>query len=104
MGTEPPATGAIALEQPPGRDGSRDQLDKALVGKDAELLALLRANNGSVVSRDDIQRRVWLELPEGNIANMLIDQSIERLRAHVEDDPRQPVRLVAVGEFGFLLV
>ena len=104
MGAEPAATGQIDLERPSDRDGSRDQLDKALVGKDAELLAMLRASNGSVVSRDDIQRRVWPELPEGKIANMVIDQSIERLRAHVEDDPRQPVRLVAVGEFGFLLV
>jgi pSer/pThr/pTyr-binding forkhead associated (FHA) protein len=104
MAGDPPPTGAISLEQPVDEDKPRDQLDKALVGKDAELLALLKASEASVVSRDDIQRRVWPELPEGNIANMVIDQSIERLRAHVEDDPRQPVKLVAVGEFGFLLV
>ena len=98
------ATGPIDLPRHEGRGREREELEQAIAGKDAGLLTLLRARKGSVVSRDDIQRHIWPELTDGATAGVVILQSIERLRAHVEDDPRSPQRLLTVGEFGYLLV
>jgi hypothetical protein len=97
MDVEQGATGRIDLERDGGRGQAREELEQAIVGKDAELLTLLQARKGSVVSRDDIQRHIWPGLPDGARASVVIDQSIERLRAHVDDDPRSPQRLLTVG-------
>jgi len=104
MGIDRAATGRIDLARDEGRGRARERLGQGIVGKDADLLTILRARKGSVVGREDIQRHIWPEVTDGATANMVIDQSIERLRAHVEDDPRNPQRLLTVGEFGYLLV
>ena len=80
------------------------ELEQAIAGKDAKLLNLLGERKGSVVSRDDIQRHIWPEMTDGARSSMVIDQSIERLRAHLEDDPRSPQRLLTVGEFGYVFM
>jgi pSer/pThr/pTyr-binding forkhead associated (FHA) protein len=98
------ATGPIGIADVEPSVAARRDLEKTIVGKDAELLALLRARKGSVVSMEDIQRRVWPEVPGGRAVHVIIDDSIQRLRAHIEDDPRNPRRLLTVGEVGFLLV
>jgi pSer/pThr/pTyr-binding forkhead associated (FHA) protein len=89
-------------DEPLGR--ARQDLEEPIVGKDAEVLALLKARIGTVVPRDDIQRQVWPQVPSGAAIHAVFDDSIERLRAHIEDDPRDPRRLLTVGEVGFLLV
>jgi DNA-binding response OmpR family regulator len=98
------STGRIDLPRDEGRGQAREELEQAIVGKDSNLLALLRARKSAVVSREDIHRHVWPELTDGATAGMVIGQSIERLRAHVEDDPQNPQRLLTVGEFGYMLV
>ncbi len=98
------STGKIDLPRDECRGQAREELEQAIAGKDAYLLTLLRTKKGSVVSREDIHRHVWPELTDGATAGVVIDQSIERLRAHVEDDPQNPQRRLTVGEFGYLLV
>ena len=105
MTTDPPVTGQIKLGDREDRERTDQEKPKpSLDGKDAELLRLLEARRGVVVSREEIARHVWPELPEGSLANDVLDQSVERLRADIEEDPSKPVHLITVGEFGFLLV
>jgi pSer/pThr/pTyr-binding forkhead associated (FHA) protein len=98
------ATGRIDLARDEGRGQAKEELEQAIAGKDAKLLNLLGERKGSVVSRDDIQRHIWPELTDGARASVVIDQSIELLRAHLEDDPRSPQRLLTVGEFGYVFM
>jgi hypothetical protein len=76
----------------------------SLTPKQIDLLRLLESRKGSVVSRDDIHRSVWPELPGGARVHDAIDDSIYQLRASAGDDLIKPVHLLTVGEFGFLLV
>jgi pSer/pThr/pTyr-binding forkhead associated (FHA) protein len=78
--------------------------DPAMSDKESALLALLESRQGNVVSRQDIAKSVWPELTGGAHADLVIEHSIERIRAHLGDDTGQPVRLISVGEFGFLLL
>jgi hypothetical protein len=71
---------------------------------DAALMRHMESNKGTVVSRGDIARHVLTEIPEGRESNRIIDESIERIRASIGDDPLDPEDLVTVGEFGFLLM
>ena len=73
-------------------------------GSDIDVLELLQANRGSVVSRAEIARRVAPSLQDGSKLNMLIDDTIGRLRVRLGDDSENPVRLITVGEFGVLLL
>jgi DNA-binding response OmpR family regulator len=56
------------------------------------------------VSREDIGRNVWPEMQPGDDLNRSIDEAVKEVRAVVEEDPRHPVSLVTVGEFGFMLI
>ena len=75
----------------------------SLTPKEMGLMRMLEARRGTVVSREDMARMVWPELPEPQ-SYPLIDESIEKIRASVEDNPARPVHLLTVGEFGYLLV
>ena len=57
-----------------------------------------------MASREEIARFVWPELPPGSESNNAMDEAVELLRAQIEDDPSNPVHLITVGEFGYLLV
>ena len=109
MQTDSPATGAINLAAQPAAQPAA-QLQEApapqpqLAGKEGELLKFLESRKGSVASREEIARFVWPELPSGSAANQEIDQTVEKLRAQIEEDSGDPVHLVTVGEFGYLLV
>ena len=104
MKAQSPATGRIGIAAAEPAAAARRDLEDTIVGKDAELLALLRVKKGSVVSIEDIQRQVWPEVTGAKAVHVIIEDSIERLRAHIEDDPRNPRQLLSVGEVGFLLV
>ena len=97
-------TGAIALERR-SRDSHGDEFPETPMARmDSALFRLLNSKRGTVVSRDEIARQVFSELPEGSQANQEIDKSIERIREGIGEDAKDPENLVAVGEFGFLMV
>ena len=102
MGLDSPRTGAIDVA---GREEFAEPTPSHdLHGKEGDLLRFLESKKGSAVSRDEIARFVWPELPAGSAVNVEIDKAIEAVRAEIEDAPRDPVRLITVGEFGYLLV
>ena len=75
-----------------------------LLGKDSDLFRLLQSKTGSVLTREEIATRLWPEMIEAGLADQVIEQSIQRLRAHVEDDPANPIHLTTAGEVGYLLI
>ena len=65
----------------------------------------MESKKGLPVSREDIARYVWPELPFGSVlGNHEVEKSVALLRANMEDDPRNPVHLITVGEYGYLLI
>ena len=95
MKLDSPVTGAIRLPEQPASQP---------VAKETELLRYLELKKGTAVSREDIARSVWPELPPGAQVNQEIDQAVDRLRSQMEDDPNKPTHVISVGEFGFLLL
>ena len=66
--------------------------------KEFELLRLLMANAGHIVSRRVLNERVWgWESTEGKT----LDTHVRRIRAKIEDDPSHPVRIVTVRKVGY---
>jgi two-component system, OmpR family, response regulator RegX3 len=71
----------------------------ALPLKEFELLELLLANAGRVLTRDVLIDRVWGPNYYGDTKTL--DVHVKRLRAKVEDDPGQPARIVTVRGVGY---
>jgi two-component system response regulator RegX3 len=71
----------------------------ALPLKEFELLELLLANAGRVLTRDVLIDRVWGPNYYGDTKTL--DVHIKRLRAKVEDDPAHPARIVTVRGVGY---
>jgi two-component system response regulator RegX3 len=67
--------------------------------KEFELLGVLLANAGRVLSRDVIIRRVWGEDYVGDTKTL--DVHIKRLRTKVEDEPSEPVFIKTVRGLGY---
>lgn len=67
--------------------------------KEFDLLGLLMANAGRVLSRDTLIARVWGDDYFGDTKTL--DTHIKRLRARVEDDPSRPVLIVTVRGLGY---
>ena len=67
--------------------------------KEFELLELLLANAGRVLTRDVLIDRVWGPNYYGDTKTL--DVHVKRLRAKVEDDPAHPVRIVTVRGVGY---
>jgi len=67
--------------------------------KEFELLELLLANAGRVLTRDVLIDRVWGPNYYGDTKTL--DVHIKRLRAKVEDDPANPARIVTVRGVGY---
>jgi len=65
------------------------------------LLCALGENPGWVLSRTQLLERVWDYDYFGDIR--LVDVTVRRLRAKIEDDPSKPVRLVTVRGLGYKL-
>lgn len=67
--------------------------------KEFELLELLLAHAGRVVSRDTLIDRVWGTDYVGDTKTL--DVHVKRLRAKVEDDPSTPTRIVTIRGLGY---
>ncbi|MGD9792013.1 MAG: response regulator [Acidimicrobiia bacterium] len=67
--------------------------------KEFELLALLLANAGRVLTRDVLIDRVWGSDYVGDTKTL--DVHIKRLRAKVEDDPSVPTRITTIRGLGY---
>jgi two-component system, OmpR family, response regulator RegX3 len=74
-----------------------DQVNLPL--KEFELLTLLLENAGRVLTRDTLIYRVWGADYVGDTKTL--DVHIKRLRSKVEDDPRDPTRIVTIRGLGY---
>jgi len=74
----------------------------ALPLKEFELLTLLAANVGRVLTREVLIDRVWGADYVGDTKTL--DVHIKRLRAKIEADPRHPERIVTIRGLGYKLV
>jgi two-component system response regulator RegX3 len=67
--------------------------------KEFELLELLLANAGRVLTRDTLIGRVWGSDYVGDTKTL--DVHVKRLRSKVEDDPSNPRRIVTIRGLGY---
>jgi two-component system response regulator RegX3 len=67
--------------------------------KEFELLELLLANAGRVLTRETLIDRVWGTDYVGDTKTL--DVHVKRLRAKVEPDPSNPVRIVTIRGLGY---
>jgi two-component system response regulator RegX3 len=67
--------------------------------KEFELLELLLANAGRVLTRDVLIDRVWGPNYYGDTKTL--DVHVKRLRGKIEDDPAHPTRIVTVRGVGY---
>ncbi len=75
----------------------------ALTATEFELLSLLMQHQGQVFGRETLLRTVWGE--RGSRANTrTIDVHMQRLRAKIEEDPKNPELLITIRGFGYRLV
>jgi len=96
-----PATlrvGDVSLDPDEHRVAVRGQ-DVTLPLKEFELLHLLLANVGRVLTREVLIDRVWGTDYVGDTKTL--DVHIKRLRAKVEDDPTVPSRIVTIRGLGY---
>jgi two-component system response regulator RegX3 len=73
--------------------------DVSLPLREFELLELLLAHAGRVLTRDTLIDRVWGIDYVGDTKTL--DVHIKRLRAKIEDDPHQPTRIVTIRGVGY---
>jgi two-component system, OmpR family, response regulator RegX3 len=71
----------------------------ALPLKEFELLEMLLANAGRVLTRDVLIDRIWGPNYFGDTKTL--DVHVKRLRAKVEDDPSNPTRVVTIRGVGY---
>ena len=67
--------------------------------KEFELLHLLMANAGRVLTREVLIDRVWGSDYVGDTKTL--DVHVKRLRGKIEDDPANPLRLVTIRGLGY---
>jgi two-component system response regulator RegX3 len=71
----------------------------ALPLREFELLDLLMANAGRVLTRDQLIGRVWGADYVGDTKTL--DVHVKRLRAKLEDDPAHPARITTIRGLGY---
>ncbi|HUI48933.1 MAG TPA: response regulator transcription factor, partial [Acidimicrobiia bacterium] len=71
----------------------------ALPLKEFELLELLMANAGRVLTRDVLIDRVWGPNYFGDTKTL--DVHVKRLRSKIESDPTNPARIITVRGVGY---
>ena len=78
---------------------TKDGVALGLAPREFDLLSLLVANKGRVLSREEILRRVW---GYGYIGDSrTVDVHIRWLRAKIEADPSSPQRIITVRGVGY---
>ncbi|MCP4869041.1 MAG: tetratricopeptide repeat protein [Proteobacteria bacterium] len=78
-------------------DGGSEEL----TALEAELVRYLAASEGRVVPRDELLREVW-KYGDG-VVSRAVDNTVRRLRAKLEPDPKAPVHLLSVYGGGYRL-
>ena len=73
--------------------------DVSLPLKEFELLELLLANAGRVLTRETLIDRIWGVDYVGDTKTL--DVHVKRLRAKVEDDPSNPRRIITIRGLGY---
>lgn len=91
--------GALEIDQTLRRV-RRDGTERDVTGYQFDLLVALAQNAGRVMSRDELMRRVRGE--ELEPFDRSIDVHISRLRSAIEDDPKNPSRILTVRGVGYL--
>jgi two-component system, OmpR family, response regulator RegX3 len=71
----------------------------ALPLKEFELLELLLANAGRVLTRETLIDRVWGPHYVGDTKTL--DVHVKRLRSRIEDDPAKPTRITTIRGLGY---
>ena len=79
-----------------------DGEERALTGHQFDILSALAESAGRVLSREQLMDRVRGEALEA--FDRSIDVHISRIRAAIEDDPRNPRRIVTLRGAGYLFV
>lgn len=92
------AVGDVALD-PDQHEVIIRGVTTAMPLKEFELLHLLLANAGRVVSRDVLIDRVWGSDYVGDTKTL--DVHVKRLRSKIEDDPANPTRIVTIRGLGY---
>ena len=73
--------------------------DVTLPLKEFELLELLLANAGRVLTRDTLIDRIWGPHYVGDTKTL--DVHIKRLRAKIEEDPSNPTLITTIRGLGY---
>jgi DNA-binding response OmpR family regulator len=81
------------------RSLQRDRQPVPLTLREFDLLAFLLRHRGRAYSRGDLLQQVWGEGFDGY--EHTVNSHINRLRAKIEDDPREPRRIVTVWGVGY---
>jgi two-component system response regulator RegX3 len=76
-----------------------DGAEVALPLKEFELLHLLLANAGRVLTRDVLIDRIWGSDYVGDTKTL--DVHVKRLRAKIEEDPANPTRITTIRGLGY---
>jgi two-component system, OmpR family, response regulator RegX3 len=90
--------GDVALD-PEEHVATLDGVTLSLPLKEFELLHLLLANAGRVLPRETLIDRVWGSDYVGDTKTL--DVHIKRLRAKIEPDPAQPIRIITIRGLGY---
>jgi DNA-binding response OmpR family regulator len=96
---EPPAPEALVRIDPEGRRVFLHGQEVQLTGKEFELLKVLVANEGKVVSREKLMRDVWDSAWYGSTKTL--DMHISVLRRKLGDDAAHPSYITTIRGVGF---
>jgi two-component system response regulator RegX3 len=98
VGGEPLRVGDVSLDPQRHEVTVRGEA-VAMPLKEFELLELLLANAGRVLTRDTLIDRVWGSDYVGDTKTL--DVHIKRLRGRIEDDAHHPTRIVTIRGLGY---
>ena len=77
--------------------------DVRFTRREVDVLDYLARHGDRPVSREELLHKVWGYAPDSGIETRTVDIHIARLRRKIEDDPKQPQRLVTVRGGGYRL-
>lgn len=80
-----------------------EEITRTLTPDQFAFLALLCENPNIVMSKDDIGEAVWPGQAEGTFSDYQIYKLVERTRAKIEPDPKNPIYIVSVAGQGYRL-
>lgn len=93
--------GALYIDPNKRRVYLNDELIR-LTGIEFDLLQLLINHSGAAVSRAEILTAIWGYSPRCDSDLRVVDVHISRLRAKIEEDPRQPEFIITARGTGYL--